>query len=278
MKTAIFCAFPQELKCIRKNLSLREKARAYPFRIFSNDSADIIAVETGMSIPNIEAAFRHVAGVYRPDVIISAGFGGALYYQLKIGDLVFASRYFFLTREGVVELQQLSLKTTTLSKRSVINRSLFKKLQQEIDLKEGSFVTLSSWMTKSKLRTLMPGDIAFPVCDRETLHLARLAYNRNISFAAMRSISDTLGQDIPQDFFNVVDENGHYRLSRALQLLISRPCLIPGAIRLGRNAAVASRKLGEAVNAFIDVASLAVRAEESVLSILNRKTRIFESL
>lgn len=253
MKIALFAAFPQELKYIRNDAVTLTKSQDYPYQIFLNTykACDIIAVETGMSTANIQAAFKHVLAAYRPDIILSIGFGGALYYKVDIGELVLASRYFSMTREGVIELPRL-FSGHANSGRSLNCGALLTKLQQRILIKEGSSVTLSAWMAKSKLKACMPGDAAFPVCDRETIHLAKMSHNNNLPFFAIRSITDTLDQDIPEELFGVIDGNGNYRLSRALGLLISRPFLIPDSIRLGRNAALASKNLWEAVKAFVE--------------------------
>ncbi len=252
MRIAVFSAFPQELKYIRKNSVPLKSGGA--FRIFVNKrpACDLIAIETGMGNMNLESSFNHIVKVYRPDIILSIGFGGALYYRADIGELVFGSRYFILTREGAVEFPQLSTGNAKV-KRSLTNAVVLTGLRQKISVKEGSFVTLSEWMAKSKLKAFMPENAAFPVCDRETIHLAKISYRNNLPFFAIRSITDRLDRDIPEELFNVTDENGNYRLSRALALLLSRPSLIIDAVKLGRNAALASKNLWEAVKALTEV-------------------------
>ena len=98
----------------------------------------------------------------------------------------------------------------------------------------------------------LPRDIACPVCDRETFHLAKLACQNNVPFFAIRSITDRLYDDIPEDFFHVVDGSGNYERARAVNLLLKRPSLIPAGIRLGLNASVAAKSLGRVVKAFAE--------------------------
>src|SRR5208337_2255669 len=92
MKLALFSAFPQELKYIIKNLRA-ERVRNSPFIIWYARAAskEIIIVRSGMGTINSEAASNYVNEEYRPDYIISAGFGGALYDGACIGDLIAAS-------------------------------------------------------------------------------------------------------------------------------------------------------------------------------------------
>lgn len=294
MKIAVFSAFPRELKYIRKKSTALAKSAHRPYRIFVSKHAAcrLVAVETGMGAVNLEAAFTYVFKTYRPDIILSAGFGGALYYRADIGDLVLASRYFLLTREGVVEFPQLALQNENLKapasgftgylfsrleerirplvpysaermtpefKRALLNDAVLAGLQQKTAVRKGSFITLSGWMQKSKLKSLMPEKVPFPVCDRETVHLAKMSYRNNLPFFAIRSITDRLDQDIPEELFRVTDENGNYRLSRALRVLLFKPSLAVDAVKLARSSAIASERLWEAVKAVAEAVSESVR-------------------
>ncbi|OGW45323.1 MAG: hypothetical protein A2078_01955, partial [Nitrospirae bacterium GWC2_57_9] len=267
MKIAVFSAFPQELSHIRKDSVSADgpPGRAFPISLKIYREAELIAVETGMSIPRIESVFKYVLCEHRPDIVLSCGFGGALYYRADIGDLVLASRYFFMTREGAIELPQLSARATHFQ-RSLWNGPITTRLQKKVAVKEGSFLTLSQWAAKSKLRKEIPRDAEYPVCDRETLHLARLAYTANLPFFAIRAITDRVDEDIPEELFQVTDENGMYSLSRSLSLLLSRPSLIPDSLALGRHAAIAAKSLGEAVKALAEVVGSSRMAMRSFLT------------
>jgi nucleoside phosphorylase len=252
MKIALFSAFPQELKYIRKDSFA--VPGDHPFRIHTlkRQGFPIVAVETGMKAGNIQAAFEHVALRYRPDVILSLGFGGALCYRSDIGELVFASRYLFLTHEGPIEFPGLSLWKAGPNRR-IVNEPMLTRLRQNISIKEGSFVTLSAYIEKPKLKRLIPGNLPFPVCDRETMHLAKMSYKQRLPFFAIRAITDRGDEDIPKEFFDVIDNNGNYLTSRALAVLVSRPSLIARAFKLGRHADLAARNLERALDAFIGV-------------------------
>ncbi len=254
MNIAVFAAFPQELSSIRRASTPISGPRdsSFPLRVTSYRETGLITVETGMNQTQIDAAFRHVIAEYRPEIILSVGFGGALYYRANIGDLVLASRYFFLTREGAIEQPQLSVRNAQFQ-RALWNGAITTRLQQKVRIREGSVLTIPNWTAKAKLKPCMPRDAAFPVCDRETIHLARLAHQNNLPFFGIRAVTDRADEDIPEALFEVVDETGTYRFSRALTVLLSRPGLIPDGIRLGRHAAIASRNLWDAVRSLVEV-------------------------
>jgi hypothetical protein len=87
----------------------------------------------------------------------------------------------------------------------------------------------------------------------ETFPLAKAALARGLPFVAIRSITDRSHEEIPPELLCVSDESGNYRLSRALDVLLRKPSLIPRAIHLRRNSAIASRNLWRAVKALMEV-------------------------
>jgi nucleoside phosphorylase len=255
MKLAIFAAFPQELKHLRKNFEPIEESGKSPFPLFvaKRHGWEIIAVQTGMSLLNIDAAFRYVLEMHRPDAVLSVGFCGALYSKAQVGDLIWASHYLHLS-EGETKLPHGNAVMTAFPPDASRN-NILEKLRDKIRIQEGSFVTLSSWMPKSRLMGFIPQDIPFPVCDRETFYIAKWSYQSRLPFFAVRSVTDRADEDIPRELFQVTGKTGHYSFSRALGILIAKPSLIFDSVKLGRNAARASRSLCHAVNALLEILS-----------------------
>ena len=255
MKIVLFAAFPQELKHLRKSFGSVKKSGECPFPLFiaKQHACEIIAVQTGMSTVNIETACRHIRGKYRPDVVLSVGFCGALYSEARIGDLVWASQCLHFS-EGETNPPYGHAVITAIPA-DAGRKNFLEKLHGRIRIQEGSFVTLSAWMPKSRLMRAIPRDIPFPVCDRETFYLAKWSYQNRLPFFAVRSVTDRADEDIPQELFRVTDETGHYSFSRALGILIAKPSLIFDSVKLGRNAARASRRLCHAVNALLEILS-----------------------
>jgi adenosylhomocysteine nucleosidase len=243
MRVALFSAFPHELREIVKNIGAAKTLKTdlfdVSYAVYS--SHEIIVVRTGIGVRNAEDALNYVLEKYNPNVIISAGFGGALFEGARIGEVIWASRVFFVS-EGtgsVLDLQN--------------GRDLFERLSGELTVREGSVLTLDRWKKKSELRKMVSGEFPFPVCDMETFPLAKLSLERNVRFFAIRAITDRNDEDIPPELLGVADESGHYRLSRALKLLLSRPGLIPGSIKLGIHSKIAGRNLWQAVGSLIEI-------------------------
>ncbi len=239
MNIALFAAFPQELMHILKDYILIEKPkeRPFPITIRAHLSHTVITVVTGIGAANAESALNHVLEWYRPEAIVSIGFGGALYKNAGIGDLVWASRVFFVTENGM-DTMELSDSADIIDK---------------LSMRRGSIITLDHQMKKSELNKVLPPGLTFPVCDMETFPLARGSVQKGLHFFAIRSITDRAEEDIPLELFSVCDDSGRYRLSQASRLLFSKPKLIPDSIKFARRATRASKYLSHAVRSLLEI-------------------------
>jgi adenosylhomocysteine nucleosidase len=243
MKIALFSAFPQELWHIIKNVrpvSLIDKGRV---ELYSATclSHEITMVVTGMGTKNARGALDYVLSRQTPDLLLSIGFGGALYEGAAIGDLVAADRVFLVAHDmaDFIEPQREDRLLTGLS--------------SKVTLREGTFFTLEKWMKKRDLRAIIDPAVALPVSDMETFPLAKGACERKIRFLAIRSITDLADEEIAPEMLDVTDESGHYRASRTLGLLFRRPALIPQGARLGFRSRSASLKLWHLFEALLNL-------------------------
>jgi nucleoside phosphorylase len=241
MKIALFSAFPHELKEIVRNIGATKPLRKNSFEIAHAEysSREIIIVQAGIGIRNAENALKYVVEEYAPEVVVSSGFGGALYDGARIGEVVWASHALFVAGCGLefADLQD--------------GRDMFERLSGTLPLREGSIVTLDGWKNKADVRKMVPENFRFPVCDMETFPLAKISLERGLRFFAFRSITDRNDEEIPSELLGVSDESGRYRLSRALKLLLSRPALIPESIKLGVHSYIAGRSLWRTLSALI---------------------------
>ncbi len=241
MRVALFSAFPHELREISRNTGATKPLKRNSFEISHAEysSHRITIILTGIGIRNAERALSRVLEEQAPDIVVSMGFGGALYDGAQIGEVVWASRVLFMN-EGDLELIDLEN-----------GRDIFERFPGAVPMREGSIVTLGTWRKKDEIRKIVTEEFSFPVCDMETFPLARLSLERGLRFFAFRSITDRGDEEIPPELLGASDESGMYSLSRAVKLLLTRPALIPGSIKLGINSQIAGKSLWQATSAFL---------------------------
>ena len=246
MRAVIFSAFPQEIRQIIKNLRAERRFQRHPFVLFSAEyfSKEIIVVLTGMGRENAEKAAKDLVKEYSPDLALSIGFGGALYKDAVIGEIVWGSRV-FLIQKDIIETLELSYA-----------RDAIRRLPRNLAIREGSILTLENWMEKKDIKKILPDEFSFPVCDMETFFLAKWAEEKGLPFLAMRSVTDLIDEEIPQEFLSVTDEHGGYRFSRALKLILGKPRLIKDIVKIGRNSRIASDNLWSAVESLLEILCL----------------------
>jgi len=243
----VLAAFPQELKHVLKNLKVTKKEKKRPLTICeaSYGPHGIVAVRTGMGPFETDDALEGAIIDHKPDYLLSIGFGGALYDGAKAGELVWGKR-FMLHDKGKGINQKDDIKVAE-------KKPVYEKLKGKLDIKEGTIITITERTAKQELRQTLPENTRFPVCDMETFHIARLALKRGVPFFAVRSITDRLDEEIPEELFGVCDEEGNFKFTRAMGILARKPALIPDSVRLGGVSAGASKNLWLALKSLIEV-------------------------
>jgi adenosylhomocysteine nucleosidase len=239
MRLLIVSALPHEQKfLIRRLRAQRTATHPAPTYTTSRAALEITLIQTGMGISRAEDVLREGIGKVKPRLVLSIGFGGALFEGARVGELIAASRVSLLSSGEAIELS---------STEEMANR-----LQSEMAIRKGTVITLPTWKKKSEVRRLVPPGAPLPVCDMELFVLAHVCREERVPLFAIRAITDTLEREIPIHPEEVSDENGRYRLPRALSSFLRSPRRMPALIALGRNSRIAGRELAAATLHLMD--------------------------
>jgi nucleoside phosphorylase len=243
VRLAIFAALHRELGPLIEDLRAVRAAGSHLSCIYlaADYSTEIILVITGMGPAKALAAVSFICKEYCPEIVLSVGYGGAMYQGAAGGELIWADNFFIIRGDGPAE----NLKMPAEDK-------MIDRIARDIGIKHGAIVTIPDFMKKAEIIKLIPGKIENPVCDMETYPLADFCAQQRIRFAAIRSITDLYDQDISYDIAGIVDASGEYSIFRALRIMISRPLLLPALLRLGIYSRRASLNLKRAVRACLD--------------------------
>jgi adenosylhomocysteine nucleosidase len=252
MKRVLICAaIPRELKYIERIFPSVNMERSAAGRVFSlkTGSIEVTLSETGIGVHSAESSIQSLLNGLHPDLLLSLGFGGAIYGGLTAGDLVWASRVLLLgSSHSMKERAEISEIPLSGSKKVADG------LPHGLSVRQGCIVTLRHPMTKPDIRNNLPPGISFPVCDMETFVLADAATQRHIPFFAVRSISDTADQEVPREFLDITGVSGQIAYRRLVMSLLQRPVLVKDLLRLGMNSEKAAKSLGDLVKSFLDTA------------------------
>jgi adenosylhomocysteine nucleosidase len=189
------------------------------FKFFENEVA--VAVCGGIGPAAARRACEAVCASYQPELVISAGFAGALHADLRAGDVVVPAR--------VIDAGDGSCIETGTGSRGL--------------------VSVAETATVARKRVLGTKYDAVAV-DMEAAAVARAAGLRAVRFVAVKAISDGPDFEIPA-VEGSVDAQGQFHGGRFLAGVAVRPWLWWQVARLARNSSLASRKLSDALRARI---------------------------
>ena len=232
MKIVVITALPEESAAITRQGRILEKTRLNGrarYRV-SIEGHEIILVEAGMGTLNAGWAAAALAAE-KPDLMISAGFGGAVVAGLSVGDVVLAER--IQHRNG----QQAEEVEVGFYGRNAIAGQLC--------LPQGTFITCDVILGKRELARALPADIRNPVVEMESAAIARVAALSRIPLLAVRAISDPWDEELNFSIDDFCDETKRIRPAKVLASILRRPAIIPQLIRLARNSRVAAGGLGK---------------------------------
>ncbi len=246
MKVLVLAALKQEIKYILKELGARPCGEgtwlARPGR------AETAIVLTGMGVKNAAARARAALLAHTPVLVISAGFAGALYTGAKHGELVCPEKAFLHQgtppEKGTADhAHGCSLKLSWPG-----FEGLFQAVSEKTRAKRGTIITLSEWVEKPALKGFPRSGLPYPVCDMETFPIASAVLKSGAGFFSLRSITDKEDEEIGISPMEMADPSGQISTPLAAWRFISKPRLIPGAVKFRGSSEKAALAMASALN------------------------------
>jgi adenosylhomocysteine nucleosidase len=217
-KLAVVAALEREIgplvagwRVVRRSSDGRE------FKFFESEAAVVVC--GGIGPAAARRACEAVCASYGPEMVISAGFAGALNADLHAGDVVVPAR--------VIDAGDGSSVETGTGSRGL--------------------VSVAETATVERKRVLATKYDAVAV-DMEAAAVARAAGLRAVRFVAVKVISDELDFEIPA-VEGSVDAQGQFHQGRFLAGAAMRPWIWGKVVRLARNSSLASQRLSAALAA-----------------------------
>ena len=210
-KIAIIVALAREVKPLIRNWQLVEREHGgRRFQFFEKNPAVLVC--GGIGAEAARRAAEAVITLYRPALVVSAGFAGALDASLKVGDP-------FIPRQ-VLDAGDGSASETGAG--------------------GGILVTFSGVASAGQKARLGRAYGAHAV-DMEAAAVSRAALAHGLPFACIKAISDEHNFDIPGvDLFL---RDGQFNMTGFVAYTLGHPWLWPRVIRLARNSSRAAQTL-----------------------------------
>lgn len=234
MKIVIVTAMPEESGAVMKRARGRKKTvlgsrKRYGFSMAGHD---VLLVESGMGMLNAGWAATALAAE-GPDLMISAGFGGAVLEGLGVGDVVMAQQVLHWSGAAFEDV--------------AVGFYGLNAIADSISVRRGAFISCDLILNKCDLARRLPPHAVNPVVEMESAAVARIAADRGIPFLAMRAISDPWDEELDFTIDEFCDDDMRIRPTKVLATILRRPAIIPQLVRLAGNSRVAAAGLAHAM-------------------------------
>lgn len=242
---AILVAVNQELNPILRRASANHLVRQAHLDFYEGTLAGepvaMLALGAGKECARIAAEVT--IRCYRPDLVISAGFGGGLHPSVADGDIVIGTEVLDLSQDSGAQVRWRSALTLTPRDELAMENNNCK-------VHRGKILTTDDIVIRAATKQHLGRATGALAADMETSAVATVCAAHGTDMLALRCITDNDHEDLPEDLddFFVV---GQLQLSRLLSACNRHPRLILDLAKLGHRASIAGANLARFLEASI---------------------------
>ena len=222
---AILVAVKQELKPILRLADARHIIRQEHLDFYEGTLAGqpvaLLALGVGKECARIAAEMT--IKCYRPDLIISTGFGGALQDHVNTGDIVVSTEVLDLTGDDGQDVRWRAIPPAH---------------------RPPAVLTTDDLIVKATRKARIGQATGALTVDMETSAVAAVAAAHDTGFLAVRCITDNSHDNLPREF-NDFFVLGQLQPSRILTSIVRRPRLVLDLARMGYRARRAGNTLAK---------------------------------
>jgi adenosylhomocysteine nucleosidase len=242
----LLAALPREVRpFLRRCHARRRRGLPWPAWEFALGALRGLLAVAGMGQNAVREAASRLVAQFRPHLVVSVGFGGALSPELHHGDLVLGE--FFGRYDPVTQVVDPVTPAPALPR--PLPELLLTLTAAGLPACTGSLVTTPWIIPKGRQGGALLG-LARPVLDLESAALAELAAAAGLPFLGLRAITDAAGEEIP-DFLvpagTCASEPGPVGVLDALGWLAADPRRIKDLTHLWRRSRLAAARLAAAL-------------------------------
>jgi adenosylhomocysteine nucleosidase len=243
----LLAALPQEVRLFLRRLhARRRRGLPWPAWEFAAGQVRGLLALSGMGQAAAREAAVRLMAQFRPQLLVSLGFGGALSPGLHPGDLVLGE--FFSKYDP--ETQAFAPVTPAPSPPRPLPELVGVLTGAGVAVSLGSLITTPWIIRKGRQGGPLTG-LPCPVLDLESAALAELARAAGLPFLGLRAITDAAGEEIPDFLAPAGREPGPVGVLDALGWLAADPRRLQDLVRLRRRSRLAAERLAAALMALL---------------------------
>ena len=225
---AFVCAMPMELRPLARRLGLRRtRIGDGPGQVGSLDGRDVVAIVTGMGTELAAAGMARLLDAVTPERVVVVGITGAVEDETPIGALVLPER--------------------------VVDGASGREHRHELlgpGATHGVMWTTDRITPADELAGLRARDVV--ALDMETAAIALACEEREVPWTVFRAISDRATDgSVDEEVFRLSNQDGTPNPRAVARYVLRHPGRLPGMVRMGKGAKLATERAAEAAIAAV---------------------------
>lgn len=251
---AVLCAIRQEISPLVACINVHEKFDIDEVLFFRGDlnGLPLVLVQGGVGRKNAVKAANCLLESIKVDLLISAGVAGGIRHGLNVGDLVVA--------ESVGHSNQCDFDGGELQLESdyVCNKEVFQLAMQvskgmKMKFHFGSLLTVDKVISCASTKKRIGEQNPFLAVEMESAAVAEVAYGKGVKFAAIRSISDDIDDDLHLDYDSIMSDEGKVKVTSIALEVLKNPQKLSLLRRLNKQTKTAAKSLALFMSELIPV-------------------------
>ncbi len=241
---AVLCAIRQEISPLVACINVHEKFDIDEVLFFRGDlgGLPLVLVQGGVGRKNAVKAANYLLESIKVDLLISAGVAGGIRHGLNVGDLVVAESVGH-SNQCDFDGEELQLESDYVCNKEVfqIARQLSKGMESKFHF--GSLLTVDKVISSASTKKRIGEQNSFLAVEMESAAVAEVAYRKVVKFAAIRSISDDIDDDLHLDYESIMSDEGKVKVARIALEVLKDPHKLSLLRRLNKQTRTAAKSL-----------------------------------
>jgi adenosylhomocysteine nucleosidase len=206
------------------------------------DGLPVTLVQCGIGRNNAIMATNYLLQSLKIKLLVSYGIAGGMRQGINVGDLIIAENVSY-SRQSDFESGELQLESSLPCKKELVQ--LARQLGNKLELKPhyGNLLTVDRVISQASIKKKIGEQNSFLAVDMESAAIAEVAYEKGVEFAAVRSISDDIGDDLEIDYGSLISAEGKVKFSNLALKIMKDPRQLATLRRLNRQTKTAVKKL-----------------------------------
>ena len=241
---AVLCAIRQEISPLVACINVHKKSDIDGTLLFQGDlnGLPLALVQGGVGRKNAVKAADYLLESVSVDLLISAGVAGGIRHDLNVGDLVVAESVGH-SNQCDFDGEELQLESDYVCDKEVFQlaRQLSKGMESKFHF--GSLLTVDKVISSASTKKRIGEQNSFLAVEMESAAVAEVASRKGVKFAAIRSISDGIDDDLHLDYDSIMSDEGKAKVASIALEVLKNPQKLSLLRRLNKQTRTAAKSL-----------------------------------